>query len=137
MKYKAKRRIVKSGLAPAFKIKLLGRNSKTAKKEKEKKKNKEERDKMKEEDKKNPPKKKEQLFYLYLSYHNSRCWLNDPEVDETNFQETQRNNPEKMVTIRRFLFQTKVPIKKIHIRAMTSEYNNDRLEYVSDKEAEE
>lgn len=138
MKYKTKRRIVGSGLAPiSRKIKLLGRNSKAAKKEEQKKKDKEERKKMKEEAKKNPAKKEEQLFYLYLSYHNTRVVLNDPEVDETNFIDIQRKDPERIVTIKRFFLPYKVPIKKIHIRSITSEYDNSNRDYVVEKEADE
>lgn len=76
--------------------------------------------------------------YLWLSYRNTHYQLNDPEVNDDNFSEIQRKYPEKIVAIRHFLLTIKVPIKKIHIRAVGTEpFTHANLNWYSDQEARE
>lgn len=76
--------------------------------------------------------------YLWLSYRNTHYQLNDPDVNDDNFFEIQRKHPEQEVAIRHFLLTIKVPIKKIHIRAMGTEpFTNVNLNNYSEQEARE
>lgn len=74
--------------------------------------------------------------YLWLTYKNTRYQLDDPHVNNDNFAEISRKEPERIVAIRSFLLTIKIPIKKIHVRGISYEpFTDTTLNWYNEEEA--
>lgn len=72
-------------------------------------------------------------MHLFLTYEGLRYWLSDAEINEENFLEAKRAEPERIVKLKRYLGVIRIPIKNAVVRAITVDYLQDEEVYRGQK----